>query len=666
MVKVKKELSNMTNNIKEEPKLEPKLEHNVKDEKNVQLEEDDENIPTTRSLRKRKYVAPVYDNSDEDTENESKSYVKKSKRGSKKTFNEEEDSDFELKEEEEAVSGVDNDVDFVEHEVDFEEEERPKSSSGRRSKTNTKAIKTQHLKSSRPLQKVKENENGIKTLKFSGEIPVDEKFIEIFGEGFIVYREGDLIYDCMLNQTNLQQNNNKFYLIQIVQNPSDKKFIVWMRWGRVGKDGQQASFKCGTDLNEAKEIFANKFHDKTKNEFEDKADFEKCHGKYDLVEKDYTMSADLPIEGENEKKNQNEIVKKEVPSSNLEISVQNLIEMICNISEMENYLKEMKFDAKKAPLGKLSQKQIKLGYAALKEIEELINQKSLTSNTFMHANNKFYTRIPHDFGMKVPPMIRTLPAMRDKMKLLEALAEIQVAVNAMKKESDILNPIDRHYEQLDCKIEPMDKDEQMVDIIEEYLQKNHAPTHNNYKLKLLEVYAVTKTNEKENFKSEYDNRMLLWHGSRMTNWAGILSQGLKIAPPEAPVTGYMFGKGVYFSDCSSKTANYCYTTMNKNIGLLSLSEVALGECNILKQADYEADELPKGKLSTKGIGKSEPESKDWVTLDDGLIIPIGKLKDTVDPKNASEYSLLYNEYIVYDVNQIKLRYLVKVEFVYDD
>jgi hypothetical protein len=27
-------------------------------------------------------------------------------------------------------------------------------------------------------------------------------------------------------------------------------------------------------------------------------------------------------------------------------------------------------------------------------------------------------------------------------------------------------------------------------------------------------------------------RMLLWHGSRSTNFAGILKQGLRIAPPE--------------------------------------------------------------------------------------------------------------------------------------
>lgn len=31
-------------------------------------------------------------------------------------------------------------------------------------------------------------------------------------------------------------------------------------------------------------------------------------------------------------------------------------------------------------------------------------------------------------------------------------------------------------------------------------------------------------------------------GSRLTNFMGILSQGLRIAPPEAPATGYMFGK----------------------------------------------------------------------------------------------------------------------------
>lgn len=49
--------------------------------------------------------------------------------------------------------------------------------------------------------------------------------------------------------------------------------------------------------------------------------------------------------------------------------------------------------------------------------------------------------------------------------------------------------------------------------------------------------------------------------------------GLRIAPPEAPVTGYMFGKGVYFADMFSKSANYCCSTKAASAGVLLLCEV---------------------------------------------------------------------------------------------
>ena len=41
---------------------------------------------------------------------------------------------------------------------------------------------------------------------------------------------------------------------------------------------------------------------------------------------------------------------------------------------------------------------------------------------------------------------------------------------------------------------------------------------------------------------------------------------MRIAPPEAPVTGYMFGKGIYFADMVSKSANYCCTNRTNNTG----------------------------------------------------------------------------------------------------
>ena len=71
--------------------------------------------------------------------------------------------------------------------------------------------------------------------------------------------------------------------------------------------------------------------------------------------------------------------------------------------------------------------------------------------------------------------------------------------------------------------------------------------------------------------------------------AGIMSRGLRIAPADAPVTGYMFGKGVYFADSASKSANYCHATHEEPTGLL-LCRVALGKEKIVYDAD---DRLPK-------------------------------------------------------------------------
>ena len=57
---------------------------------------------------------------------------------------------------------------------------------------------------------------------------------------------------------------------------------------------------------------------------------------------------------------------------------------------------------------------------------------------------------------------------------------------------------------------------------------------------------MNRHGERDRFQpfKELHNRRLLWHGSRTTNYAGILSQGLRIAPPEAPVVSTLKLKDV--------------------------------------------------------------------------------------------------------------------------
>lgn len=74
--------------------------------------------------------------------------------------------------------------------------------------------------------------------------------------------------------------------------------------------------------------------------------------------------------------------------------------------------------------------------------------------------------------------------------------------------------------------------------------------------------------------------------------------------------------------------------------------------------------LPKGKHSVKGIGRTQPNEATFITCEDGLTIPSG-VPVEADLSNYDNYtSLLYNEYIVYDIAQVNIKYLVKFKFDY--
>lgn len=125
---------------------------------------------------------------------------------------------------------------------------------------------------------------------------------------------------------------------------------------------------------------------------------------------------------------------------------------------------------------------------------------------------------------------------------------------------------------------------------------------------------------------------------------------------EAPSTGYMFGKGIYFADIVSKSAKYCATGLIDKMGLLLLCDVALGKSRLAAYAQDFANEIPnENEHSVKGCGSTYPT--EFCTLD-GVKIASGGLCKT------SKTSLKYNEYIVYDINQVKMKYLVKVKFNY--
>ncbi|VDM33242.1 unnamed protein product [Hydatigera taeniaeformis] len=261
--------------------------------------------------------------------------------------------------------------------------------------------------------------------------------------------------------------------------------------------------------------------------------------------------------------------------------------------------------------------------------------------------------------MRVPPLISTPEALRTELDLLKALEDIEAAFSIIKKETKTSNvhPADRNYVNLNCKIRPVAVGDKMDKIIRNYVQLTHDPKYSYDKFEISQIFELEKSGEVESF-CDYGTRRLLFHGSRLTNWMGILGRGLKIAPPEAPCTGYSFGKGVYFADCISVSSAFAHPFGHNTAGFVALCEVSLGEMNPLMHIDFNANRLPDGKHSVLAVGRSMPDPSTWITLDDGVVVPCGKLIMS----GVEKPPVPYNEFVVFDVRQIRLRYLMQLEF----
>ncbi|KAG5592204.1 hypothetical protein H5410_042718 [Solanum commersonii] len=480
-----------------------------------------------------------------------------------------------------------------------------------------------------------------------------------------VLQQGNNIYDATLNQTNVENNNNKFYIIQVLENDCGGNYLVYTRWGRVGEKGETKISGPYASAKDATSEFERKFYEKTKNCWSNRKDFFCQPKQYAWLEMDYDENGDdSSIQG------QSILVPKSRPrETRLEVPIAKFISLICDINMMRQQMVEIGYNANKLPLGKLSKKtilkaSIRSGYDVLKNIADVIGQPNRT--LLEDLSSQFYTVIPHDFGFQkmCEFVIDTPPKLKRKIEMVEALAEIEVTTKLLEDNTDIQeDPLYYQYEQLGCKLVPVEVGSQEFLMIENYMKNTHAKTHSSYAVDIVQVFRASRNGETERFQkfSDMSNRMLLWHGSRLTNWAGILSQGLRIAPPEAPSTGYMFGRGVYFADMFSESAIYCYASSAAKNGVLLLCEVALGDMNELLSANSDADKLPLGKLSTKAVGATAPDFKEGQILEDGVIVPLGNPKE----RPNHEGNLLHNEYVVYNVEQIRMRYVIQVEFNYE-
>eukprot|EP00931_Biecheleriopsis_adriatica_P012664 TRINITY_DN11386_c0_g1_i1.p1 TRINITY_DN11386_c0_g1~~TRINITY_DN11386_c0_g1_i1.p1 ORF type:complete len:523 (+),score=161.20 TRINITY_DN11386_c0_g1_i1:162-1571(+) len=188
-------------------------------------------------------------------------------------------------------------------------------------------------------------------------------------------------YAVKLNQTNVGGNNNKFYIIQVLEGGG--KYHSWNRWGRIGEPGQH---KMTTFPSPEKAIkdFEHKFREKTKNAWDNRDNFKPAAGKYIIVE-----TEDGGGGGD------------------------------------------------QAPLGKLTEAQIGKGQAVLEKIAAALKKANAT--TLADLSSQFYSLIPHDFGRKRPVSINNSELLEQQQELLKFY--LRMGFEQIEKDSS-LTPVD--------------------------------------------------------------------------------------------------------------------------------------------------------------------------------------------------------------------------------
>ncbi|KAL5059665.1 hypothetical protein RYX36_031269 [Vicia faba] len=347
-----------------------------------------------------------------------------------------------------------------------------------------------------------------------------------------ILEEGKSIYNTTLNMSDLSTGINSYYILQIIEEDKGSDCYVFRKWGRVGSDKIGGSKLEDMSKSDAIREFKRLFYEKTGNPWEawEQKTIQKQPGRFFPLEIDYGVNKQVS------KKNKNNADSKLPPQ------LRELMKMLFNVETYRAAMMEFEINMSEMPLGKLSKSNIQKGFEALTDIQNLFTSSnpdsSVRDSLLIDASNRFFTVIPSIH----PHIIRDEDDFKAKVKMLEALQDIEIASRLVGFDADRDDSIDDNYKKLRCAMSPLPHDSEDFRLVEKYLHNTHAPTHVDWSLELEEVFSLERHGEFDKYapyRDKVGNRMLLWHGSRLTNFVGILNQGLRIAPPEAPATGYM-------------------------------------------------------------------------------------------------------------------------------
>ena len=335
---------------------------------------------------------------------------------------------------------------------------------------------------------------------------------------------------------------------------------------------------------------------------------------------------------------------------------------------IKNTLNPAAFQNNNNLAGVLNLKMIERGRGILKEISFVQNKLAVAKRgrdelmqTIANLSNMYNSTIPRVLKSgSTEWLLDTGEKLLEQYELLDIL---ELTLSHAVLNTSISDNLEGQYKALNSDISLV-KDPKVINDIKEKMKREQLGNH-HFSTRLLNVFEINQKNAPA-FDGSCGNVVSLFHGTRAANLFGILSTHIKLPNNlgnNIQMTGHMFGYGCYFGEYSKalqySTARFGGTQNKLNKYYILLCDVALGKAEFLT-APCSYASAKRGYNSVMGVGER--------AFTDGCHLKgIGGTKDFDIPahvfrESCGRYSqLINNEFIVYNQNRFKIRYIVEVE-----
>jgi poly [ADP-ribose] polymerase len=433
----------------------------------------------------------------------------------------------------------------------------------------------------------------------------------------------EILRKAVLQVTEIKSNHNKYYAIELHQGKGKGRFRVFTHYGRTddletNPNAGQKECRYFDAREEAEECYEAIYSEKTSKRkgykevalASSKIGSEKARG---------TSSGELDAKTTARLKDGKKGKGKPAPAvktSKLEPGLQELVKYI--YSEATRALTStvnatITAHGIETPLGILTIGQIEKGEEILDQAYKVFKEGGKgAKKELVELSGEFYTAIPHRIGRSRKSVdiavLDTLEEFRQKQETLQLMKDM-LSVNGEGGSVLYDAKVDEEYRALGCKLELLKpKSSEFREM------KDHAEGEGYISVK--NVFRVRRDAEWKAFDDHIKNQKLLFHGSGIHNWVGILSRGILLPKIVVSMGGGRtdegwLGHGIYFGDISATSANYA-SPGKKGTSFLAIVRVALGKIKQYEEITYGLTKPPRGYDSCHGVSGTEFDDDEFV------------------------------------------------------